>query len=125
MIRTFLVSTLSVGLSLGAVAGIEDRKDVREWLEAMTTAVRSLNYEGTFVYLHDNQLESMRVIHTNGNTRFLTTGRQERWCGTMPRSPALPRTQTRCRSAVAPLAVDSGLSSQWTPNPSPIMNFAS
>ena len=61
MIRAFLVSTLSAGLSLGAVAGIEDRKDVREWLEAMTTAVRSLNYEGTFVYLHDNQLESMRV----------------------------------------------------------------
>ncbi len=64
MIRTFLVSTLSIGLSLGAVAAVEDRKDVREWLEAMTTAVRSLNYEGTFVYLHDNQLESMRVIHT-------------------------------------------------------------
>lgn len=64
MIRNLLASTLSFGLSLGAVAGVADRKDVWEWLEAMTTAVRSLNYEGTFVYLHDNQLEAMRVVHT-------------------------------------------------------------
>ena len=64
MIRSLLVSTLSVGLSLGAVAGKQEQKDVREWLEAMTHAVHSLNYEGTFVYLHDNQLESMRVVHT-------------------------------------------------------------
>lgn len=64
MIRRLLVSIFSVGLSLGAVADTGDSKDVREWLDAMTTAVRSLNYEGTFVYLHDNQLESMRVVHT-------------------------------------------------------------
>jgi sigma-E factor negative regulatory protein RseB len=35
----------------------------REWLEAMTRAVQSLNYDGTFVYLHDGRLEAMRIVH--------------------------------------------------------------
>ena len=29
----------------------------------MKMAIHSLNYEGTFVYLHDNQLELMRIVH--------------------------------------------------------------
>ncbi len=34
-----------------------------EQLARMANALRSLSYEGTVVYLHDNQLESLRVIH--------------------------------------------------------------
>lgn len=32
-------------------------------LERMAHAMRSLNYDGTFVHLHDNRMEAMRVIH--------------------------------------------------------------
>ncbi len=35
----------------------------REWLGAMSGAQQSLNYDGTFVYLHDGKLEAMRIIH--------------------------------------------------------------
>ncbi len=33
------------------------------WLEKMSAAARSLNYHGTFVYQHGDQLETMRIIH--------------------------------------------------------------
>ncbi|MBV2089290.1 MAG: MucB/RseB C-terminal domain-containing protein [Candidatus Thiodiazotropha sp. (ex Ctena orbiculata)] len=35
----------------------------RDWLERMMEAVQKLNYQGTFVYLHDNQLEIMKIAH--------------------------------------------------------------
>jgi sigma-E factor negative regulatory protein RseB len=35
----------------------------KAWLERMMQAVQKLNYQGTFVYLHDNQLESMKIVH--------------------------------------------------------------
>ncbi|WP_428610661.1 MucB/RseB C-terminal domain-containing protein [Sedimenticola sp.] len=38
--------------------------DVRPWLERMVNAVHSLNYDGTFVFLHNDQLESMQISHT-------------------------------------------------------------
>ena len=37
--------------------------DPRVWLEQMSQAMQRLNYDGTFVYLHDGTLEAMRVIH--------------------------------------------------------------
>ncbi len=39
-------------------------KGVRAWLQDMVNSVKSLNYRGNFVYLHDNQLESMQLVHT-------------------------------------------------------------
>lgn len=53
-------------LQLFAAGAVED--DVRHWLKKMIQAVHALNYEGTFVYLHDDQLESMRVLHTVDNS---------------------------------------------------------
>jgi sigma-E factor negative regulatory protein RseB len=35
----------------------------REWLDAMSGALQSLDYNGTFVYLHDGKLEAMRITH--------------------------------------------------------------
>ena len=35
----------------------------QQWLERMMDAVQQLSYQGTFVYLHDNQLETMRIVH--------------------------------------------------------------
>jgi sigma-E factor negative regulatory protein RseB len=34
-----------------------------EWVQKMSMAMRNLNYRGDFVYLHENQLESMRISH--------------------------------------------------------------
>ncbi|MFV1973225.1 MAG: MucB/RseB C-terminal domain-containing protein [Thiohalobacterales bacterium] len=39
-----------------------------QWLDDMASAVQGLNYDGTFVYLHDDKLEAMRIIHQLGDT---------------------------------------------------------
>lgn len=44
---------------------IDNNTDI--WLNRMNTALRTLNYEGNFVYIHDNNLGSMRVIHRADN----------------------------------------------------------
>ncbi|MCG8426641.1 MAG: MucB/RseB C-terminal domain-containing protein [Chromatiales bacterium] len=36
---------------------------MHDWLARMVEAVHTFNYEGTFVYLHDNHMETMKVIH--------------------------------------------------------------
>lgn len=33
------------------------------WLERMSRALRSRSFEGTFVYLHSGQIETMRIVH--------------------------------------------------------------
>jgi sigma-E factor negative regulatory protein RseB len=35
----------------------------RQWLDKMSGALQTLDYDGTFVYLHDDKLEAMRIIH--------------------------------------------------------------
>ncbi|MBI5462335.1 MAG: MucB/RseB C-terminal domain-containing protein [Gammaproteobacteria bacterium] len=47
--------------------------DARELLRQMSVASMGLNYRGTFVYLHNGQLEAMQVIH-----RAAKDGEQER-----------------------------------------------
>lgn len=37
--------------------------DALEILKQMYVAAQTLNYHGTFVYVHDGQIESMRIIH--------------------------------------------------------------
>ena len=37
--------------------------DARQWLEKMSGALQTLDYDGIFVYLHDDKLEAMRIIH--------------------------------------------------------------
>lgn len=39
------------------------RENAREWLDDMSGALTNLNYDGTFVYLHDGRMEAMRIIH--------------------------------------------------------------
>ena len=38
-------------------------KTAMEWIQSMSDAMRNLNYRGNFVYMHDNQLESMSISH--------------------------------------------------------------
>jgi sigma-E factor negative regulatory protein RseB len=51
-------------LLLLAVAGQAlSQEQARQWLDLMANAVQNLDYDGTFVYLHDGKLEAMRIIH--------------------------------------------------------------
>lgn len=59
----FPVSVCSADTSAEAVA----------WLEKMAIAMKTLNYEGTFVYVHGDQIESMEIIHSKNES-----GEQER-----------------------------------------------
>jgi len=36
---------------------------VYQWLERMDAAMSQMNYQGTFVYVHDDDVESMRITH--------------------------------------------------------------
>jgi sigma-E factor negative regulatory protein RseB len=39
-----------------------------DWLGKMSNAMRNLNYQGNFVYLHAGQLEAMSIIHINNES---------------------------------------------------------
>ncbi|MCU7904687.1 MAG: MucB/RseB C-terminal domain-containing protein [Candidatus Thiodiazotropha sp. (ex Epidulcina cf. delphinae)] len=54
---------LCVFMALCRPAIGSDGPSPRDWLEKMMEAVQKLSYQGTFIYLHDNQLESMKIVH--------------------------------------------------------------
>lgn len=59
--RSLLVlCTLSCSTAIAA-------DSAHEWLMKINYAVRMLDYEGTFVYQHDSQLEAMRIVHKMEN----------------------------------------------------------
>ncbi len=55
------------------VLAAEPLEQVEAWLQKMQRAAHTLNYEGTFVYGHDSNLTSMRIVH-----RADAQGEQER-----------------------------------------------
>ena len=40
-----------------------ENRTAMEWIQSMSDAMRNLNYRGNFVYMHENQLESMSISH--------------------------------------------------------------
>lgn len=40
-----------------------DVKEARSLFEESSRATRNLNYEGNFIYIHDQELESMKIVH--------------------------------------------------------------
>lgn len=56
-------SVICLCLMFSQIAVATDGLSAKDWLERMMEAVQKLDYQGTFVYLHDNQLESMRIAH--------------------------------------------------------------
>lgn len=45
------------------VAVTSPAKSARDWLKSMSMAVKTLNYEGVFVYIHGKKIESMKIVH--------------------------------------------------------------
>jgi sigma-E factor negative regulatory protein RseB len=52
---------LLVCMASHAIAG--EPELARKWLEKMTTAMSQLSYQGTFVYIRDGGVETMRITH--------------------------------------------------------------
>lgn len=64
MRRSFLITLLLFfNFSLTVNAEQIDSDTVREWLGRVTAAGKNLNYEGTFVYRHGNDMEAVKIIH--------------------------------------------------------------
>lgn len=55
-------SLVLIALVGGAVRA-DESGEVRDWLDRMNHALSNLDYQGTFVYQHDNQLDSIRIVH--------------------------------------------------------------
>ena len=53
---------LAATLALSPAASAAE--SARQWLDSMSDAMQSLNYEGTFVYIHGGDIESMRIVHS-------------------------------------------------------------
>jgi len=52
-----------VPLLLAAAGQAAAQDSARQWLDEMSSALQTLDYDGTFVYLHDGRLDAMRIIH--------------------------------------------------------------
>jgi sigma-E factor negative regulatory protein RseB len=60
-LRSLLQAALLIVVSLSASAGSE--QEAKKWLERMASAMNHLNYQGTFVYVRGDQVETMRITH--------------------------------------------------------------
>lgn len=54
---------ICIGFALGLSQVALADQPVRAWLDRMSHALNNLDYQGTFIYQHDNQLEAIRVVH--------------------------------------------------------------
>jgi sigma-E factor negative regulatory protein RseB len=52
-----------VPVLLAAASQAAAQDSPRQWLEEMSSALQTLDYDGTFVYLHDGRMDAMRIIH--------------------------------------------------------------
>jgi len=59
----FIAILLLANFSLTANAEQIDSDTVREWLSRVTAAGKQLNYEGTFIYRHGNEMEAVKIFH--------------------------------------------------------------
>jgi sigma-E factor negative regulatory protein RseB len=64
--RKALLILISFGISGTALAG--NPEQARQWLERMATAMSQMNYQGTFVYVREGVVETMRITHVTDET---------------------------------------------------------
>lgn len=58
---------LLVSISMSGMALAGNSGQAREWLERMATAMNEMDYQGTFVYVRDGVVETMRITHVMGD----------------------------------------------------------
>lgn len=54
-----------LALTLLPAVAVAGNDTAQQWLERMSSAAHSLNYEGTFVYRYDGHMQTMRIVHGN------------------------------------------------------------
>ena len=68
MVRIIASVLLPAFLMVGSQAALGGTaKDPGAWLEQMSAAMSHMNYQGTFVYIHGDQLETVRITHVTGD----------------------------------------------------------
>lgn len=63
----FPLHRVTLALWLGLTGSVAQAGGAEALLTRMHQAARALDYEGTFVYQHADQLESLRILHKAGN----------------------------------------------------------
>lgn len=63
MRRLFLFAGMMLAFLPVQPATASDFDEVRGWLERMATAMRETDYQGTFVYVRGNDVETVRLTH--------------------------------------------------------------
>lgn len=89
---TYVPQVLLILLCLISFSAKSDA-DVKHWLMKMNDAALELDYQGTFVYVKQNQIEVMRVVHQshqgvikeriyslNGALREIVRDAEQVWC---------------------------------------------
>ena len=69
MSRSLRLGSL-VGTVLGCAALQAMAQDAQEWLDRMTRAVEELSYQGTFVHLLGDEVETLQIVHLNAEGRI-------------------------------------------------------
>lgn len=59
---------LLIFISASGTVVADNPGQARQWLERMTRAMSEMSYQGTFVYVRDGVVETMRITHVNGET---------------------------------------------------------
>ncbi|HEC13897.1 MAG TPA: hypothetical protein ENI80_11760 [Acidiferrobacteraceae bacterium] len=87
--NVLFVAALGIFCTDSAIA----KESAQSWLMRMHQAAKTVSYEGTFVYLHDNRIETMQVVHEsarglhrerlfslNGEAREIIRDKDQVWC---------------------------------------------
>ena len=59
-----------VGTVLGCAALQAMAQEAHQWLDRMTQAVEELSYQGTFVHLLGDEVETLQIVHINADGRI-------------------------------------------------------
>jgi len=59
--RAILIASIWCLITAPTIVSADD--DVYQWLERMAAAMSQMNYQGTFVYMRGDNVESMRITH--------------------------------------------------------------
>ncbi len=62
---TAIFSLFFLALFFSTSSLADTGKDAINWVQKMSSSMQDLSYKGHFIYLHNNQLESMSVLHVN------------------------------------------------------------
>lgn len=114
--RRLIPLAVAAAYCAGAVAS---ERTAGEQLERMASAMRTLSYEGTLVYLHSTRLETLRIVHRiengraheqlvslNGPVRTLTRERDQVTCELPNSHPISVQRRGLVGDILRPKAID-------------------